>query len=124
MPPTRWGHMSTSSVHPGAAAQPRSTPAMRMGTAPLPCAAMRAPTRNTIWFEPPMARADVPNHETVRGCGGGAPDVVVRTMASSCSIKRRLVAALQAYRRLPRGHEPPGRAWTGVHGWAAKDGEY
>jgi hypothetical protein len=40
---------------------------MRIGMAPLPCAAMRAPTRKTIWFEPPMARADVPSHPIVRG---------------------------------------------------------
>ena len=44
---------------------------MRIGTAPLPCAAMRAPTRKTIWFDPPMASDDAPSQERVRGCVGG-----------------------------------------------------
>jgi hypothetical protein len=37
MPPTRLGHISTSSVQAGAAAQPSSTPTMSNGTAALPC---------------------------------------------------------------------------------------
>ncbi len=68
MPPTRLGHIITSSIQPGAAAQPSSTPTIRIGTAPLPCAAISAPTRNTIWLDPPMASADVPSHPIVRGC--------------------------------------------------------
>jgi hypothetical protein len=61
--------MSTSSVQPGAAIQLSSTPTMRTGIAPLPLTAISAATRKTIWFEPPMARADVPSQEMVRGCG-------------------------------------------------------
>ena len=67
MPPTRLGHMRTSSIQPGAAAHPSRRPTIRIGIAPLPWAAISAPTRKTIWFEPPMARADVPSHPIVRG---------------------------------------------------------
>ena len=68
MPPTRLGHIITSSIQPGAAAQPSSTPTIRIGIAPLPWAAISAPTRKTIWLEPPIAMADVPSHPIVRGC--------------------------------------------------------
>ena len=70
MPPTRLGHISTSSIQPGAAAQPSSTPTIRIGIAPLPWAAISAPTRKTIWLDPPMAIADVPSHPIVRGWSG------------------------------------------------------
>jgi hypothetical protein len=68
MPPTRLGHISTSSIQPGAAAHPSSTPMIRIGIAPLPWAAISAPTRKTIWLDPPMAKADVPSHPIVCGC--------------------------------------------------------
>ena len=57
---------------------------MRIGIAPLPCAAMSAPTRKTIWLEPPMASAEVPSQPIVRGCS--------RNWARSCGIDRPSIA--------------------------------
>jgi len=49
MPPTRFGHMRTSSVHAGAAAQLRNSPTMRSGTAALPCPGMSpCPTKRAV----------------------------------------------------------------------------
>jgi hypothetical protein len=52
--------------------------------APLPWAAMSAPTRKTIWLEPPIASAEVPSHPMVRGCS--------RICARSCGIERPSIA--------------------------------
>ena len=52
MPPTRLGHMSTSSVHAGAAAQPSSTPTMSSGTAALPWPRMSPwPTNSAVMMK-------------------------------------------------------------------------
>jgi hypothetical protein len=63
---------------------------MRIGMAPLPWAAMSAPTRKTIWLEPPMARAEVPSHPIVRGCSG--------VCARSCGIERPSIACFSVTR--------------------------
>ena len=67
MPPTRSGNMSTSSVQPNAAAQLKSKPTIRSGTAALPWLARSAPSRNRLWLLPPMANAVVPTQPRVRG---------------------------------------------------------
>ena len=67
MPPTRLGHISTSSVHPKAAAQLSSKPTIKSGTAALPCPAISAPIRNRLALLPARASAVVPNHAIVRG---------------------------------------------------------
>ena len=36
MPPTRWGHINTSSVHPGSANQLSTSPSASSGIAALP----------------------------------------------------------------------------------------
>src|ERR1044071_10461161 len=74
MPPTRLGHMSTSSIQPGVAAQLSRSPTMSRGTAPVPWLATRAPMRNRLWLLPPIASALVPNQPSVRGWSvGGWP---------------------------------------------------
>jgi hypothetical protein len=52
MPPTRFGHMRTSSVHAGAAAQPSRTPTMSSGTAALPWPRMAPwPTNSAVMMK-------------------------------------------------------------------------
>ena len=67
MPPTRSGHISDSSVHPGAAAQDSSRPMTSSGTAALPWVATSAVSRNRLWLLPPMARATAPQVPSSRG---------------------------------------------------------
>src|SRR5262249_38285937 len=67
------GAVGMRSVHAGAAAQLRSRPTIRSGTAALPCPGMlpwptkSAVIRKIIWLLPPMARAVVPSQPSTRG---------------------------------------------------------
>ena len=67
IPPTRSGHIMTSSVQPGTAIHDRTSPAASSGSAAVPCAASSAPSRNRLWLLPPIASAVVPTHPIERG---------------------------------------------------------
>ena len=98
MPPTRFGHMRTSSVQAGAAAQPSSTPVMSSGTAALPCPMIASwPTNSAvmmkiIWLLPPMAMAEFANQPSTLGCGGvtiySAISEVIATSLASADCNR------------------------------------
>src|SRR2546430_8123996 len=75
MPPTRFGHIMISSVHPGSAIHDSASPTIRSGTAAVPWLAKSAPRRNRLWLLPPIASAVVPTHPIVLGCATAVSDV-------------------------------------------------
>ena len=104
MPPTRLGHISTSSSQPGAAAQPSSTPTIRIGSrrCPVPRSALRRgrPSGSSRPSRARWCRAS-------RSCAGARAHSVALALISAISAARRLhierrapAAAIDA----PRGH--------------------